>query len=272
MDDVMRNLMMTYRRLLCAVASMALGSLFLVPEARAQVGDYRNDFVMGFNGGYQLNKIAFENSVPQDMLGGVNFGITARYTCEKYFNTICAIQMEVNYAELGWKERIESIDGLPCILQTGAHKGEAAAYQRRISYVQIPLLAHLGWGREEKGAKFFLNMGPQFGFMLSDKAKTNIEYEDALKTEPERVSPECAQDSMPVENKFDFGITAGLGMEISMKKVGHIALEARYYYGLGNIYGDSKQDHFSRSNHNSIVFKATYLFDIIRTKNAKRKK
>lgn len=62
--------------------------------------------------------------------------------------------------------------------------------------------------------------------MLSEEATTNFEYEDALKTDPERVSPECAQYAMPVEKKFDFGITAGLGMELSMKKVGHIALEA----------------------------------------------
>ncbi len=268
----MGNITRIYGRFLRVVAFTTLNSLFFVSHATAQVGDYRNDFAIGFNGGYQLNRIAFESSVPQDMLGGVNFGLTARYVCEKYFNTVCAVQVELNYAELGWKDRIESIDGLPCILQVGDHKGEAAAYQRKITYFQIPLLAHLGWGREEKGVKFFLNMGPQFGFMLSEKATTNFEYEDALKTDPERVSQECAQDSMPVENKFDFGITAGLGMELSLKRAGHIALEARYYYGLGNIYGDSKQDHFSRSNHNSIVFKATYLFDIIRTKNAKRKK
>ncbi|MCM1079343.1 MAG: PorT family protein [Bacteroidales bacterium] len=268
----MKNFLRTYRRYLSVVALTTLHLLSFPLHAEAQVGDYRNDFAIGFNGGYQLNKIAFESSVPQDMLGGMNFGFTARYTCEKYFNTICAIQMEVNYAELGWKDRIESINGLPCILQVGDHQGEPAAYQRTISYIQIPLLAHLGWGREEKGVKFFLNMGPQFGFMLSETSKTNFRYEDALKTDPERVSLECAQDSMPVENKFDFGITAGLGLELSLKRAGHIALEARYYYGLGNIYGDSKQDHFSRSNHNNIVFKATYLFDIIRTKNAKRKK
>ena len=56
-----------------------------------------------------------------------------------------------------------------------------------------------------------------------------------------------------------------------MKRAGHILLEARYYYGLGNIYHDTKADYFARSNHNSIVFKMSYLFDIVRTKNAKRK-
>ena len=76
---------------------------------------------------------------------------------------------------------------------------------------------------------------------------------------------------MAVEHKFDYGITAGVGMEYSIPKVGHIQLEARYYYGLGNIYKDSKADFFSRSNHNSIVFKLTYLFDIIRTRNCQRR-
>ena len=63
---------------------------------------------------------------------------------------------------------------------------------------------------------------------------------------------------MPVEKKLDYGIAAGAGMEYSIPKVGHFLLEGRYYYGLGNIYGQ-------------IVVKASYLFDITRTKNVKRK-
>ena len=36
---------------------------------------------------------------------------------------------------------------------------------------------------------------------------------------------------MPVEKKFDYGIAAGLGAEWSIRRIGHIILEARYYYG-----------------------------------------
>ena len=57
-----------------------------------------------------------------------------------------------------------------------------------------------------------------------------------------------------------------LGMEYSNRQVGHFLLEARYYYGLGNIYGSSKKDFFGKSNYGNIVVKATYLFDIVRTK------
>ncbi len=49
--------------------------------------------------------------------------------------------------------------------------------------------------------------------------------------------------------------------------------EARYYYGLGNIYGSSKRDYFGKSNYGQIVFKVSCLLlrDITRTKNVKRK-
>jgi hypothetical protein len=80
-----------------------------------------------------------------------------------------------------------------------------------------------------------------------------------------------AQDSMAVENKFDFGIAGGLGLEFSFPKVGHFLLEGRYYYGLGDIYGNSKRDYFARSNFQTITVKLTYLFDISRTKNSKIK-
>lgn len=242
--------------------------------ATAQIGDHRNDFSIGVSGGYMLSNIAFVPKVQQNMLPGKTIGITGRYVCEKYFNAICAVQAEVNIAQAGWKESILSVDDEPCILDK---TGEAAAYSRELTYVQVPFLAHMGFGREESGLKFFVNAGPQFDYLLSEKTNTNFSikrggdlpyYMDAT---PQRVSAVIAQDTMAVENKFEYGITAGLGLEMSMKRAGHIILEARYYYGLGNIYGDSKRDYFARSNINSIVFRATYLFDIVRTRNAKRK-
>lgn len=243
--------------------------------SKAQVGSFRNDLAIGFNGGYQLNQISFLPKVPQDMHGGVNGGFTIRYICEKYFNMICGIQLEANYAQMGWKESILSPNDEPCISKKD---DTPLSYERTINYFQIPLMAHLGFGRETKGAKFFINLGPQFGFLLNESYKSNFVITDeqgkqqlsgAFNCIPERVSSVVAQDTMAVENKFDYGITAGLGGEFSMGKAGHVLLEARYYYGLGNIYGDSKADYFARSNHSSIIFKATYLFDLMRTRKEK---
>ena len=67
---------------------------------------------------------------------------------------------------------------------------------------------------------------------------------------------------MAVENKLDFGITFGAGLECHINKIGRFNLEGRFYYGLGNIYGDSKRDFFGTSNHTTITVKMAYLYDL----------
>lgn len=236
--------------------------LLAAAGASAQVGKYRNDLSIGVNGGYVLSNVGFTPKVNQGFHGGMTGGFSFRYVCEKYFNTICAVQAEVNYSQIGWKESILDENDAPVINQV---TGLPEEYSRTINYVQIPVFAHLGWGREEKGFQFFFQAGPQIGFCLGESTKTNFNVEDA--NFADRVSSVVAQDTMAVENKFDYGIAAGLGLEYSHPKVGHFQLEARYYYGLGNIYGDTKRDYFGKSNFGNIVVKLTYLFDIIRTKN-----
>ena len=85
----------------------ALILLCLVPMwVLAQVGEHRNQFAVGFHGGYSLNQVDFIPKVNQTNHKGFTGGLMARYTCEKYFKTICSIQLEFNYTQLGWEEDI----------------------------------------------------------------------------------------------------------------------------------------------------------------------
>ena len=257
---------------------------FFIATSVAQVGEYRTDFAVGVNGGYVLSNVSFVPEVPQKMLGGITGGVSLRYTCEKYFNSICAVAAEINYAQIGWKEDILDEKDQPVPLHTDPSQN--LYYSRKITYVQVPLLARLGWGRERNGFQGFIHLGPQFGIYLNDKTESNFDVHDPAFNplvdekgyfKPEyqygnkRVSHVVAQDSMAVENKFDYGIAVGAGLEYSNRHIGHFMIEARYYYGLGNIYGSTKRDYFGRSNFGNIVVKCTYLFDIIRTKNSKIK-
>lgn len=246
-----------------AVVALSVCSLTTV---QAQIGEHRSDFAIGANGGYVLSKVGFTPTVQQKQHGGITGGVSLRYVCEKYFKTICSVYAEVNYAKVGWTEDILDIEN-NAVLISGT--GEALKYQRDITYIQIPVFAHLAWGREERGFNFFVNLGPQIGFYLNESTTTN--FDETTSTENDRVSNITAQYDMPVEKKLDYGIAAGAGMEYSIPKVGHFLLEGRYYYGLGNIYGSSKMDYFGKSNFGQIVVKASYLFDITRTKNVKRK-
>ena len=246
-----------------AVVALSVCSLTTV---QAQIGEHRSDFAIGANGGYVLSKVGFTPTVQQKQHGGITGGVSLRYVCEKYFKTICSVYAEVNYAKVGWTEDILDIEN-NAVLISGT--GEALKYQRDITYIQIPVFAHLAWGREERGFNFFVNLGPQIGIYLNESTTTN--FDETTPTENDRVSNITAQYDMPVEKKLDYGIAAGAGMEYSIPKVGHFLLEGRYYYGLGNIYGSSKKDYFGKRNFGQIVVKASYLFDITRTKNVKRK-
>ena len=245
---------------------LALFLSFISFAVKAQVGEYRTDFAVGVNGGYVLSNVGFQPDVPQSMLGGMTIGVTLRYTCEKYFKSICAIVAEVNLVQTGWKEKIQGMENQPLYYEGST---EALHYQRKMTYLQIPLFARLGWGRERKGLQGFFQVGPQLGIFLSESTTTNLI--DGEEPTEQRSSSIVEQESKPVEKKFDYGIAGGAGIEFSVPKVGHFMLEGRYYYGLGNIFGNSKSDYFGKSNFGQIVIKATYLFDIVKTKNDKIK-
>ena len=230
--------------------------------AHAQIGEHRDNFSLGVNGGYVLSNVGFEPKVTQGFHGGVTGGLSMRYVCEKYFTMICSIYGEINYASIGWKEDPLTGTDQPVI---NSATGVAERYSRTINYVQIPIMAHLAWGKEDRGFNFFLNAGPQFGIYLSESTSKNYD-EPNIAADDGRANPTIAQETMPVEKKFDYGIAVGLGAEYSHPHIGHFLLEGRYYYGLGDIYGNSKRDYFGKSNFGNIVIKATYLFDITKTK------
>jgi hypothetical protein len=222
-----------------------IATLFVCVTAitvQAQVGEPRTDFAIGFNGGAVMSTQDFNPKVATKFKQGMTGGVTLRYTSEKYFSMVCALQAEINYTQLGWGEDFEDVD---------------ASYERTLNYVQIPFFARLGWGKEQRGGMFYFLAGPTIGFFLNESTKT---YGDVT-----QLSGHQEQHDMPVEKKFDYGITAGLGFELNTK-VGHFGIDARYYYGLADIYGNSKKDTFGRSANSGIMAKLTYLIDIKKTK------
>ncbi len=218
-------------------------------QLKAQVGEYRSALAVGVNGGYALNKVSFTPTIKQTYHGGSTMGVTLRYTSERYFKMLCALQVEANYTQLGWKENIET---------------SGDTYSRTVNYVQVPLLARLGFGREVKGVMGYLVLGPQLGFYLSDKDKRGGEWTDeTLALRPNHV---VEQYDLPIQNKFEYGLTGGLGLEVNTRHAGHFMIEGRYYFGLSNLFKDGKKDTFARSANGAIVAKVSYLFDVFSRK------
>ena len=211
-------------------------------RANAQVGEQRHNFALGLNGGINLNSVSFSPTVRQSNLMGITGGLTARYISERYFKMICGAQIEVNFSQHGWDEYYQDYPELQ--------------YTRKMNYVEIPLLAHLAFGKEKRGLQFFIHAGPQIGFFLSDSYTQSGPWEDYSSVVVE-------QHDKKVDNKFDYGIAAGLGVELKTG-AGNFLLEGRYYYALADFYSSTKKDYFSRSAHGVITAKLTYLFDLVK--------
>lgn len=211
-------------------------------RTNAQVGEQRHNFALGLNGGINLNSVSFSPTVRQSNLMGITGGLTARYISERYFKMICGAQIEVNFSQHGWDEYYQDYPDLQ--------------YTRKMNYVEIPLLAHLAFGKEKRGLQFFIHAGPQIGFFLSDSYTQSGPWEDYS-------SVVVDQHDKKVDNKFDYGIAAGLGVELKTS-AGNFLLEGRYYYALADFYSSTKKDYFSRSAHGVITAKLTYLFDLVK--------
>ena len=212
----------------------------------AQLGEERHNLSVGVNAGMNMNTVVFEPSIKQDSHMGMEMGITARYMSEKYFKMMCGVQAELNFSQRGWKENIED--------------GTNNTYSRTQSYVEIPLLAHLAFGKDsyDSGTKFFVNMGPQVAFFLNEKEKMSDDWNPNYR--PNGINQQYGK---MVENKFDYGILGGVGLEFSTK-AGHFLVEGRYYYGLSDFWKSTKKDDFGRSGHTYMGVRLTYLYDISR--------
>ena len=229
---------------LLSILALAFSTNILV----AQVGELRNEVAIGINGGYNLSSVDFSPTIKQGLQPGYTGGLTFRYTTEKYFALICAAQLEFNFAQRGWNETIDD----------GTHN----TYHRTTNYIEIPFFAHLGWGKEERGLQFFVNIGPQIGLFLNDTEHYGFseEYPWYPNRRPNNIN---AQYGKEVENSLEYGIAGGAGMELKTG-VGNFIIEGRYFFGLSDMYGNSKADPFGRSANTTITAKITYLVDIIK--------
>lgn len=223
-----------YRALVVvAVALIALG-------ARAQT-HYSANISLGAQGGIDISRVFFTPNVRQGWPVNPMFGLRFRYIEENHFGLIA----EVNYVRRGWSENFEELP---------------FRYRRDLDYIEIPVFAHIYFGRR---ARFFINAGPQIAFRMGESYSANFDPYD-IQSIPDFPLANRRNDQLTekVVQKVDYGISAGLGCEFSVNQKNAVSLEARYYFGLGNIFSSKRQDTFRASNMMYISVNAGYWFRI----------
>ena len=200
------------------------------------------EYAIGMSGGTTFSSVSFAPSVLQNKKPGVTFGLTGRMTMGKNVG----LQVELNYAQQGWKERYEDEDGKPV---------DEFQYSRRINYIQFPFYTRVQFG--DKKVKGFIVAGPQIGYMIGESTNENLNGATPGK--------ENSQHVMPVEKKFEWGISGGIGLDMRTG-IGCFTLEGRYLFSLGDIYSARREDYFSKSSNQVITTKLSYLIPVRKTR------
>jgi hypothetical protein len=216
------------------IASIALTAVNANGETH-----YKPHISIGAKGGMSMSQMSFSPSVAQKWENGALFGVRARYAEEKVFGIIG----ELNVDQRGWKENFKDNPEL--------------SYSRKLTYIELPIMTHIYFGSDR--SKFFVNMGPQFSAMLSESTTANFDYTNTSAAGIPSTR-EVEQLTMPVKNKLDYGIAVGLGSEFYLTPRHSIDVEARFYYGLGNIFSATKADTFDASRGMNLQISLGYWF------------
>ena len=108
-------------------------------------------------------------------------------------------------------------------------------------YITIPLLFRGSYGDY---VKFFFNTGPYLGILLSNKTTidANSQYNE----------PGREVDNTDSTKSTDFGITAGIGLQIPISAKNLLTFEIRDDIGLTNI-SDYTTDGSTKTNSLSLI-------------------
>lgn len=223
------------------VKSMFFFAMLLMTLTVYGQAHYSSNVAVGVKGGVDFSKVFFNPSVSQKISMGMAGGVAVRYVEEDHFGLIA----ELNFVQRGWTENFEEAP---------------YNYQRTLNYIELPVLAHIYFGRR---GRFFINAGPQVGLYLGDSTKSNFDPKEmaTLPDFPYR-NRMNGQMLMDVTQTLDYGISAGIGAEFNITKRNSIAVEARFYYGLGNIFPSKRSDTYSGSNMMSVMATLGYWFRI----------
>lgn len=219
-----------------ATAMIALSSGSVSAQAH-----YNSKFSIGGHAGVTMSKMSFTPSVKESMVMGQMAGLQLRYWEERNFGLI----IEINYEQRGWKEDFEEYP---------------FSFERKLNYIQIPLLTNIFFGGRHVNG--FFNLGPEFGYMIGTSYSSNFDVHNISNIPDFPPNRETDQLWMEPTKKFDYGISAGAGIEFIIKRRHRIHLEGRYYFGIGNIFPDERKDTFSASRGTSIMVTLGYSYRI----------
>ncbi len=211
--------------------------LCLINSATAQTSKQSLRVQVGVAGGVSANKVLFNPAVDQKLLLAPSSGLIVRVNEESTGTLKVGLQAEASYIRLGWEEKFD--------------EKPDNAYRRTFDCVTIPLLTHIKI--RQRGLYAFLNLGPQFGFIIAEK--TVKQGSDFTELQQRRYAE-------GLHGRFEWGLAGGPGFGFDAGRLGAFELEGRLYYGFHDLLNNRQQDPHGRSSNLTLGVKLNYLFGL----------
>jgi hypothetical protein len=167
--------------------------------------------------------------VNDGLLRGQAGGIVMQYITQPHFG----LQWEINFVQKGWIENFGN---------------ESDIFTTRLTYIDIPLLGHAYFGK--KVVRYFVNAGPYLGYLISSQEEREGNFDD------EDITFRYVEGR---DNKLDFGIRGGLGIEI-LTQVGMFQIEGGYNFGVASILDKNITPIPTSVQNQSVVITLGYLY------------
>lgn len=224
---------MKLRRLTILIAAIAATSLQLAAE------HYKPHISVGAHAGATMSRMAFSPGVKQSFNQGITMGASFTYAEERHVG----LRAELNLVQRGWAENYE---------------GEPFSYSRKFTYISVPMMTHIFFGSRK--VKCIFNLGPEISYMIGKSISSNFDYNNISSVPGYPPTRHTDQLTLDVANRFDYGITAGVGGEYVINRRNSIQLEVRYYFGIGNVFPDKRTDTFHGSRCMDLALTLGYKF------------
>lgn len=180
------------------LAAFVLISGATLTSVQAQTNDSSNAQI-GVKGGVNFSNMYTEDVDDNNMLTSFNLGFYASIPLTSFI----AIQPEFLYSRKGAELKYDNL------LATGSAKFN-------LNYIEVPVLLKLNIGKN-----FNVHAGPYFAYLIDSKVTNEtdggtFDFEETFNNDD--------------FNKFDYGLSAGLGFDFES-----IGIGARYNYGLSTV-------------------------------------
>lgn len=203
--------------------------LFVIAINSTAQDQFKSSTHIGINAGVNISRVAFTPDIDQDPVTAASGGLVIRHISEPHIG----LQFELNYGGKGW---IEDLDTL-------------GSYKRSLQVYNIPLQAVFIAG--SKVFRLAFTLGPYVSWLKDEKETVSVD------TKYYRT-----YYGQPLEGKWEFGFTGGLGIEFHTK-IGAFGLRAVYSNSLTNLFPLSASTFYFNTSRSQVLHAGfTYLIKL----------